>query len=248
MVKNSDLYFEEQREQLKQTHAVLVEVRNAITKQLEVYKAPEKDVVVTGAVTVNTEKEIEVTNIQKVVDALITLEKNIANAIRENAVTPVDTVTVKNLSDIKLDTVRVANIDDIKGYFETLSDTIKNTQPQITVQKQDVTFPTSPTKPVPVRLSDGKSFYNAVFNAVASAGGGDGDPLSGYQITEKDDTGATKYYGYAKPNGAWYILRETSAGSYRYARGQRTESSGSIFSDAWADRANLTYGYIYEVW
>ena len=53
-------------------------------------------------------------------------------------------------------------------------------------------------------------------------------------------------YGFAKNNGSWYIMRESS-GAYRYSKGAPQFNGGGLYSDAWTDRANLTYDYIFEV-
>ena len=45
---------------------------------------------------------------------------------------------------------------------------IISNQPIVNVEKQDIQFPTSANRPIAVRLSDGKSFYNAI----AAIGGG----------------------------------------------------------------------------
>lgn len=64
--------------------------------------------------------------------------------------------------------------------------------------------------------------------------------LSGYVIADKDDDGTPNYYGYVRPDGAWYILRETvlaGADKYEYARGDRG------YETNWTNRAGLTYQY-----
>jgi hypothetical protein len=66
-------------------------------------------------------------------------------------------------------------------------------------------------------------------------------PTDGYEITEVDDVGTTSYYGFVHKNGAWYITKEDSTGSYRYAKG------ASLFSVSWTGRALLTYDYFDNV-
>jgi hypothetical protein len=63
----------------------------------------------------------------------------------------------------------------------------------------------------------------------------------GYEVTEIDDASAPAYYGFVNATGAWYITREASDGSYRYAKGS------SSFSTNWTGRAALTYDYYYNV-
>lgn len=58
------------------------------------------------------------------------------------------------------------------------------------------------------------------------------DPTSAYSISDLDESSATKYYGYLKADGGWYILKLTSTEA-RYAKG----TSGYN----WANRASETY-------
>ncbi len=62
-------------------------------------------------------------------------------------------------------------------------------------------------------------------------------PTDGYTITEVDDSDTTSYYGFVHKTGAWYITKEDSTGSYRYAKGT------SNFATNWTGRALLSYGY-----
>ena len=66
-------------------------------------------------------------------------------------------------------------------------------------------------------------------------------PTDGYTITEVDDAGTTSYYGFLHKNGAWYITKEDSSGSYRYAKG------ASLFATNWTGRALLSYDYFDNV-
>jgi hypothetical protein len=61
-------------------------------------------------------------------------------------------------------------------------------------------------------------------------------PTDGYGICEIDDN-SPAYYGYVNKEGAWYIAREDSTGSYRYAKGNDN------FSSNWSNRTSLTYNY-----
>jgi hypothetical protein len=66
-------------------------------------------------------------------------------------------------------------------------------------------------------------------------------PTDAYEIAEIDDASAPAYYGFVDATGAWYITREASDGSYRYAKGT------SSFSTNWTGRAALSYGYYNDV-
>lgn len=58
------------------------------------------------------------------------------------------------------------------------------------------------------------------------------DPTSPYSISDRDESGATKYYGYLKADGGWYIMSVTST-AVRYVKGD----SGYSF----ASPSSLTY-------
>ena len=62
-------------------------------------------------------------------------------------------------------------------------------------------------------------------------------PTDGYQVSDLDDAALPSYYGFVHKSGAWYILEETSSGTYRYAKGS------SLYSTSWTGRAGLTYNY-----
>lgn len=62
------------------------------------------------------------------------------------------------------------------------------------------------------------------------------DPLEAYKISDLDEAAATKYYGFLKDDGAWYVLKLTSTAA-RYAKG------ASSYATNWSNRASLTYNY-----
>lgn len=248
-MSDKELYDEENLQVQKDIRDKLT---NSLTVPIMKFEMPD-----TMKANIVNEVRAKITDIVKIDDSSIkdmnsevtkTLEDlsaTIVKAIQDAKVDPVTEVSVKNILDGKQSEVTVKNLSTLEKAVAGLADVIIANQPVVNVAKQDTKFPHSAKDAIPVRLSDGKSFYNAIFQAVSSASG-ETDPLIGYQITELDESGTPKYYGYAKPNGQWYILKETS-GSYRYTRGYRLENSGSLFVDAWTDRANLTYDYIFEV-
>lgn len=68
------------------------------------------------------------------------------------------------------------------------------------------------------------------------------DSLDEYKISDIDDADPTKYYGFLKKDGGYYILEEdTVAKTYRYYKG----SSGYdiAVTGAWATRVSQTYDY-----
>lgn len=63
----------------------------------------------------------------------------------------------------------------------------------------------------------------------------------GYKISEIDNN-VISFYGFINIDGAWYIMKEdTENGSFRYTRGD------SNFPSNWANRQNLKYDYLNNV-
>ena len=64
--------------------------------------------------------------------------------------------------------------------------------------------------------------------------------LAGYTIHDIDETGGTYYYyGFAKADGGWVILRTNVASTeYRFAVG------ASAYSTAWTNKGSQTYGRV----
>ena len=62
-------------------------------------------------------------------------------------------------------------------------------------------------------------------------------PTDGYRVNEVDDAALPSYYGFVDRDGAWYIAKEDSSGSWRYAKG------GASFSTNWTGRVALSYDY-----
>ena len=68
------------------------------------------------------------------------------------------------------------------------------------------------------------------------------DLLAKFKIAEVDDAAFPKYYGFAAPDGSWYVLRETTApATFRYSRGD------SGFATNWTGRGSLVFDYIFNV-
>ena len=249
MDKDTELYLEEQRQASIDLLLVTKELHNEIKTLRESYEAPRDRVEVSGNVSVNTEKSVELINpdaISKgIIDKLEDVIIRFAESVEKNKAIIPNKFIVENIADAITKEVSVLNQPDMNDFAQKLIRAIEENKTEYSVQK--VEFPTSPSKPIAVRLSDGKSFYKAIFNAVASAGNkAPDDSLADYQITDRDESTATKYYGYVKANGAWYILRELN-GAYRYAKGAPLPNGGGLYTDAWNDKINLTYGYLYEV-
>ena len=64
--------------------------------------------------------------------------------------------------------------------------------------------------------------------------------LNAYRLVDTDEASATtKYYGFTKRDGYWYIMKEAISSdvhAYTFVTGT------SAYSTAWTGRAGLTYG------
>lgn len=245
MDKSLELYLEENREQAIELKKSIDSLVGIFSGKIDVGFVPTEKVKIDGEVTVNTQDTVEVSNITDVVEGLKDLSTKLEQTIKDNAHKPVDTVTVANIKEAKTEEVTIKNWGDLKEFIEGISKAVEANQPILNITKQEVVFPTDPRKPMAVRLSDGKGWINQLIQGVAS-GVAETDPLVGYQPCDIDEAGTPKYYGFAKNNGSWYIMRESS-GAYRYTKGAPQFNGGGLYADAWADKANLSYGYIFEV-
>lgn len=248
--KDLELYHEEQRQKLIDLGDAIDALKGVLSTTLSVnVENPVEKVAVEGELTVNTEKAVEITNIAEFTKGVDALSKAVVEAIKESRVTPPDVITVKNIGDAKADTVKVNNIVEFSNgvikALEPIIAEIAKIEPTVVVEQKELTLPTNPKNPIAVRLSDGKGWINQLIHGVAS-GVAETDPLVGYQPCDIDDVTSVKYYGFAKNNGSWYIMREI-AGAYRYTKGAPQFNGGGLYIDAWTDRANLTYDYIFEV-
>lgn len=245
--KEQELQFEENRQLFIDLKKSVDLLRQEVAESRKEYVAPKDEVSVTGEVKVNTEKIVEVENLDKLDEWLARTSQDITKAIEDNKTPAVKSVTVDNIQDAITKDVSVKNWIEFAKLIQPMVKAIEDKELKTIVNKQDFVFPTSPSKAIPVRLSDGKTFYNAIFQAISQASGGVEDPLAGYQITDRDETTATHYYGYTRAKGQWYILKESSSGAYRYAKGSPLVNGGGLYTDAWNNRADLTYDYYYEV-
>lgn len=65
------------------------------------------------------------------------------------------------------------------------------------------------------------------------------DLTAKYKITDIDDSGTTKYFGFTDSAGNWFIM-ELTATEARYIAGT------SAYTTSWTGRAGLTYDYFYN--
>lgn len=244
----------------EETHKKLVEVdiklqdldkRLSGVLKMEMENLP-AEVPVTGSVTVNTEKAVEVTNLKVIHDAVKLLADETRKAIADTYKAPPEAVTVKNIAEAKADTVKVNNMVEFSnGVIKALDPIIAqiaNIEPVVKVEAQNIVWPSAAKDAIPVRLSDGKSFYQAVsvavsqgFNsdgiisAIQGISGGASDILSGYTQARLDLAGEPMYVGYE--NISAYIIKRINftTGLVDYYAG-----SGAV-GTAWAGRAGYTY-------
>lgn len=196
--KDLSLYLEEQRIELMSLNKGIDQLSNLVQKQIDNYKPPVSDIKVEGNVKVNTEKAVEVTNLEELQKWLGNLGETVTKAIETNKPEQVTEITVKNIADAQQPDIKVTNFKELSKFFDQLNENIANLpQPYVNVEKQDVVFPTTANAPISVRLSDGKSFYNAITayadanrvdtqgiidavnNISVGGGGGDGAILDG---------------------------------------------------------------------
>jgi hypothetical protein len=125
---------------------------------------------VSGQVEVNTEKSVTVENLDAITESVDQLGETLEKAIAENSYKP-QPIEVANIKDAQAKDVTINNLADIKTYFDSVARAIKENKPIVNITKQEVVFPTDPKKPIAVRLSDGKAFYNAVVQAISTGAG-----------------------------------------------------------------------------
>lgn len=65
--------------------------------------------------------------------------------------------------------------------------------------------------------------------------------INGYFLQDRDDAAFPKYYGYTNEVGEWYIIREGSDASVRYARA--IISTRGTYAERWNSRTGLDYDY-----
>lgn len=162
---NQELYQEENRQLLKSIAKGISDFKEVLQGQIDItVNQPDK-------MTVNTEKSVEVTNLEQMKEWVDSLGTVVTKAIQDNSYKPISEVSIKNAKDILPSKLEISNIKDIQTYFESVARAIENNQPIVNVTKQNIVFPRSPKDAIPVRLSDGKGFYNAITSAISNSNG-----------------------------------------------------------------------------
>lgn len=258
MDKNLELYLEEQRANTLLLQELVKQLHDAITSQ-ETIKHVD--------VTVDNQPEPLTNNeFQELKFWLADFASELTETIKANSHKPEKSIKVDNLKEIKNDIVKISNLDELKSYFTSLQTAIKNNQPIVNVEKQDVVFPTSPKNPISVRLSDGKQFYKALEAIIAAGGGGSAGQTDGLTdaelraspldvqgtfysttaqyavIADDQTTGGVVYVGYAEPGtltseAAWRI-KKINTSNYPIT----TWADGdTLFNNVYDDRTSLSY-------
>lgn len=62
-----------------------------------------------------------------------------------------------------------------------------------------------------------------------------------FQVSDIDESGDPKYYGFINNKGAWYILKDTGGTTFRYIKGDTN------YTTNWTSRSGLTYDYFYNI-
>jgi hypothetical protein len=263
--KDLELYHEEQRQKLIDLSNAIDAVKSVLSTTLSVnVENPVDKVAVTGELTVNTEKAVEITNIDEFTRAVDALSTVVVDAIQKSRVEPPDTITIKNIGDAKAETIKVSNLGELTNAFQSLARSIDENQPVVNVETNEIEWPTSPKNPIPVRLSDGKGWIEQI---VAAVGGGaptnfidaDGkptkvqldangkvpvsstgstavaDPLDGYTLGRQALDADPMYVGYENETDNIIVKIDFTAGTTLYYK-----TAGAL-SSTWSGRAGYTY-------
>lgn len=165
MKSNTELYLETQEQILLDTQKAIADLLPALEKVSAAIEPHPEQMTVSGEVSVSNQvKAVDVTNLEAITDALTALGDKLHTSIQKNAHKPLEAVTVKNPTD----SVTVKNLTSTNNLLTELKKAIDGLDLNVTVEKQDLKLPTAAKDALPVRLSDGKSFYKAVSTAVTT--------------------------------------------------------------------------------
>lgn len=164
------LYHEEQLHELRKLHEAVAGLRDIFSGKVDVSAHVEVPDEVTISNPVNS---VEVNNLDNIKQWLDGLGEVVAKAIAEHKPETLEAVRVINMKEAQPQQVKIGNLSDLKTYFDRLQRAISENQPILNITKQEIVFPRSAREAIPVRLSDGKSFYEAIASVVAGATGND---------------------------------------------------------------------------
>lgn len=241
--KAFELHLEEQRQLMIELRDSVRGLNDAITGKIAVNVAIPDEMKVTGEVEVNTEKEIAISNLDIFTQALAEAEERLQKLIVSAKPAQEQSVTVKNMQDAIAKEMKITNLGELKASFDALKAAIEQNKATVNVTEKTIEWPRLAKDAIPVRLSDGKSFYKAVATAfaggvsatlatdIANAIGAGG--ISAYTLVQKDTTSDTvnyKYYGYVKSDGSWAIKRVSRSTNYAmFKLGASSSSFGAGF-------------------
>jgi len=175
-----------------------------------------------------------------------------------NDLKPKDEVKVLNIKEAQKDEVSIKNLKTIEGLLKKLLEKDTHITLKQDKQKIEVKMPTltSPKDYIPVRLTDGIKFYNAISHAISSAGISqeaqdkleklefeDGKlkiTATNYSFYASAEDANYDYVGKTDKDGNWYIMRiNKTTGVADYAVG----ASGMVTN--WTNKASQSYD-LYE--
>lgn len=197
----------------------------------------------------NPQKKVAITNMYELAKEIGKVKK----AIEELELNPTITVPDVLVPPILIPEIKVPEtkvVMDLKKLEELMS-----------------VLTNDPEKPLAVRLSDGKKFYEAIFEAVSGGSSRsyayqdkNGERTYGmvdakqnvrvstddrYGLNHSQKTGNTTYLGQEDADGIWLITRvvKSTGGliTMTYATNANNESVMS-YTDAWTGRVGLTFG------
>lgn len=208
----------------------------------------------------NLPKETKISNMQEFVTAV----NKIVNAIDKLDLKP----------NVNVEAPRVDIPAPIVNVPEQKAPIVNVEKPDLSDIKAIVDFlkEISETKPLAVRLSDGKKFYKALekmaeiyagstFSAFQSIGGRDGraqlNARNEVRVTVSDTWDANDvdrvntsltYFGEETADGTWRVRKVTKTGTITSIRHAtiRNNDSYTGYEAAWEARADLDYGYARE--
>lgn len=164
-----------QEESLQVSKQILETLKEPVVIQPKIPAKVEAEIV--KEVRVSLDQELEVNPApfkalgKDIAGNLTALAEAIAKAIIAAKPEIVRELKVSNISDAKADEVTVKNLGELQAEIANFTKAVMQQNPVINVEKTEIRFPRSANEAIPVRLSDGKSFYNAITAAVASGSG-----------------------------------------------------------------------------
>jgi hypothetical protein len=162
-------------------------------------------------------------------------------------------VVIKELSKIgkKIDSIELSP----KVTVEAPQVTVEAAKaPIVKIPEAEKLFSDDPKKYIPVRLTDGEEFYEAVNSVVRSLNRTkkvevtNGNILATFETNDVDKVSSTLLYnGLEEKDGNWCVQRVDSAGGDVEVRFATIVNNGNMdYTHAWDDRLSLVYGYFSE--